>query len=209
MKNLLSTLLLLIFSVTIFSQTGNKNYVYCELLGTGQFMSNKVKVQVDFGQSTSLWKGATFLKDEYAKNISSNSMVDAMNFMGQKGWEFVQAYIVTHDKQNVYHWLLKKELNDEELNDIIYNEDASSQIQNEQQQQRKELQPQIKNQKEEQKQQKQREQQLKQQQKEDLKQQKQREQQLKQTKNKQPQQKAPQKRKQSQPRKDNYQYYEE
>jgi len=37
-------------------------------------------------------------------------MIDAMNFMGAKGWEFVQAYVVTVGKQNVYHWLLKKEI---------------------------------------------------------------------------------------------------
>ena len=39
-----------------------------------------------------------------------NSMVDAMNWMGSMGWEFVQAYVVTVGNQNVYHWLLKKNL---------------------------------------------------------------------------------------------------
>jgi len=37
-------------------------------------------------------------------------MVDAMNFMGTLGWEFVQAYVVTESNQNVYHWLLKMEI---------------------------------------------------------------------------------------------------
>lgn len=48
------------------------------------------------------------MKDENGKNIEFNSMVDAMNYFGKQGWEFVQAYAVTMGNQNVYHWLLKK-----------------------------------------------------------------------------------------------------
>lgn len=45
---------------------------------------------------------------EYIKIKSFNSMIDALNYMGEDGWEFVQAYIVTTGEINVYHWLLKK-----------------------------------------------------------------------------------------------------
>lgn len=38
-------------------------------------------------------------------------MVAAMNYMGQRGWKFIQTYIVTVDKQQVYHWLLYKGVN--------------------------------------------------------------------------------------------------
>lgn len=38
-----------------------------------------------------------------------NSMVEGMNYMGKQGWEFVQAYVVTSEYQNVYRWVLKKE----------------------------------------------------------------------------------------------------
>ena len=44
------------------------------------------------------------------KRQTFNSMVEGMNKMGQDGWEFVQAYIVTHGDQHVYHWLLKKKI---------------------------------------------------------------------------------------------------
>ncbi len=37
-------------------------------------------------------------------------MVDALNYMGKQGWEFMQAYIVTVQNQNVYHYLLKKKI---------------------------------------------------------------------------------------------------
>jgi len=91
-----------------------QNYVYCELVGTGKIFSSKVTVQADFGQETTYWKGVDEIKDENGKKIRFNSMVDAMNFMGTKGWEFVQAYVVTESNQSVYRWLLKKEISQEE-----------------------------------------------------------------------------------------------
>lgn len=119
MKNILLLLFVLV-SVTVSSQ--QKNYAYCQLVGTGKFLSSKVSVQVDFGQETSFWKGVDYLKDENGKKISFNSMVDAMNYMGQQSWEFVQAYVVTVNNQNVYHWLLRKEVSAQELEQITTDE---------------------------------------------------------------------------------------
>ena len=42
-------------------------------------------------------------------------MVDAMNYMGKRGWKFEQAYVVTTSNQNVYHWLLSKEVTQDEM----------------------------------------------------------------------------------------------
>jgi len=55
----------------------SKDYAYCEIIGQGKFLSNKVKIQVDFGQKTSFWKGGAdkMLKDKNGKNIEFNSMV--------------------------------------------------------------------------------------------------------------------------------------
>lgn len=117
MKKILLTTFLVIFSLTVLAQE-KVNFVYCELVGTGKFMSAKVNVQVDFGQSTSIWKSIDYLKDDKGKTISFNSMVDAMNYMGKEGWEFVQAYVVSTNNQNVYHWLLKKEISKEDLEQI-------------------------------------------------------------------------------------------
>jgi hypothetical protein len=48
--------------------------------------------------------------EKKVKNKTFTSMVDAMNYMGKDGWEFVQAYVVTASNQNVYRWLLKKKV---------------------------------------------------------------------------------------------------
>jgi hypothetical protein len=39
-------------------------------------------------------------------------MIDALNFMGKGGWEFVQAYTVGNAQSGyIYHFLLKKQSN--------------------------------------------------------------------------------------------------
>ena len=105
--------LMLMFISISMGVVAQKPYkVFCELLGTGKLFSNKVTVTVDFGQETSFWFGSSnqYLVDDNGKAIKFNSMVDAMNYMGKRGWVFEQAYVVTTNQQNVYHWLLSKEV---------------------------------------------------------------------------------------------------
>lgn len=100
--------------VSIPEQAPNTTRVYAELLGhaTNFLGLNKnVQVTIDLGQFQSSFKAYTLL-DEEGKEIKFNSMVAAMNYMGERGWKFVQAYIITHDKQNIYHWLMYKDVSD-------------------------------------------------------------------------------------------------
>jgi len=114
---------LFLFSITIFSQTTStpKNYAFCELVGTSNLIGTKVTVSIDFGQKRGFFQ-TNVLLDENGKAVKFNSMIDAMNSMGAKGWEFVQAFVVTmgsgNFSQNVYHYVLKKEVTAEELKSI-------------------------------------------------------------------------------------------
>lgn len=110
----LFTLLMLASCTLVNAQEPYK--VFCELLGTGKFMSNKVSVTIDFGQKTKFWSGNAkqYLVNENGTRLEFNSMVDAMNYMGKRNWKFEQAYVVTTSSQNVYHWLLSKEVTDDE-----------------------------------------------------------------------------------------------
>ena len=85
-------------------------FTYCELVGTEKFMSSKVTVVLDFGQSKAFFSDNRYKDPATGKPFVFNSMVDALNFMGKEGWEFVQAYTIG-DAQNgyVYRFLLKKE----------------------------------------------------------------------------------------------------
>lgn len=109
MKKLLF-LCALLSTTTIFAQITPK-YVYAQILGETRFLSNKVTVSIDYGQSTSFFEN-TKVKNEDGSNRKFNSMVDAMNYMGALGWEFQQAYVVTIGQQNVYHWLMRKNFMD-------------------------------------------------------------------------------------------------
>lgn len=124
MKKFLLIITAILISLSFYAQENNpenlineepalieqKQYVYCELLGRAKLLSSKVTVDIDFGQPVSFWAPDRRYKDENGKAVAFNSMVDAMNFMGTLGWEFVQAYVVTESNQNVYHWLLKMEI---------------------------------------------------------------------------------------------------
>lgn len=121
MKKLLLLTSIFIFASQVFAQdvtfatndTENplkESYIYCQIVGTSKFMSNKLVVTIDFGQEAKFFSDQR-LRGEDGKPIVFNSMVDAMNWMGNDGWEFLQAYVVTMSQQNVYHWLLKLNLN--------------------------------------------------------------------------------------------------
>lgn len=93
--------------------------VYCELLGINKNVlgiGNKISVQVDFGEEANFWgnDGRDILIDDNGKEIKFNSMVDAMNFMGERGWRYQDSYVVTIGGSNVIHWLLYKEIADGE-----------------------------------------------------------------------------------------------
>lgn len=90
------------------AQSDTTKYSYCELIGTARLFSNKVTIDIDFGEAKNMWLDNRVRDEQTGKVRIFNSMVDALNYMGNDGWEFVQAYVVTVGQQNVYHWLLKK-----------------------------------------------------------------------------------------------------
>ena len=92
--------------------------VYAELSASSRPFSTKVNVAIDFGQSTS-WLGAmseSMIVDESGKEIKFDSMIDAMNYLGQFGWKFAQAYVVPYgdegDISGTVYWILYKDVDD-------------------------------------------------------------------------------------------------
>jgi hypothetical protein len=115
MKKVLVIALLALASATTFGQTVNGvplkdiDVEYVEIVGTGRFLSTKVTIEIDFGQSQSIWNNkSTELKDVNGKDLKLNSMVDALNFMVANNYQFVTSYAITHGGANVYHFLLRK-----------------------------------------------------------------------------------------------------
>jgi hypothetical protein len=115
-KIVVLTLCLTVFGLlNVFSQTVNDIPIkdidvdYIQIVGTSKLMSNKVTIEIDFGQENKYWSAKdTQVKDENGKLVVFNSMIDALNFLSKNGYEFVDAYTITISNQNVYHYMLKK-----------------------------------------------------------------------------------------------------
>ncbi len=121
-KSIIAILLVLPFFMAAqqpadtIQQEEETHMAFAELLGYNTNilgLGKKAKVEVEFGDESWGWRGndgRNFLVDENGKDIKFNSMVDAMNYMGEHGWKFEAAYVVTVGGQNVIHWLMSKEV---------------------------------------------------------------------------------------------------
>jgi hypothetical protein len=115
-KNLFYVSLYLLCVFNAKSQTVNDIPIkdidvdYVQIVGTSRLLSNKLTIEIDFGQENKLFSSDkdTRVKDVNGKNMIFNSMIDALNFMTKNGYEFVQAYAFAVSNQNVYHYLLRK-----------------------------------------------------------------------------------------------------
>lgn len=83
---------------------------YLEILGVQKFMSFKVTVSVDYGQSIK-WGAIQAIKGPDGKNMEFNGMVEALNFFDKNGWEYVNNFAVSEGQQSVYHYLLRRKNN--------------------------------------------------------------------------------------------------
>ena len=87
----------------------NIDVEYIQIVGTSKMLSNKLTIELDFGQEDKLFNAKdTQVKDENGKRLEFNSMIDALNFLSKNGYEFVDAYAITIGNQNVYHYMLRK-----------------------------------------------------------------------------------------------------
>lgn len=69
MRKVLFIFVLMSLAMSIHAQQLHR--VYCELLGTGKFMSSKVNVTVDFGQEAKGWSSRLVDEDEVILFLST------------------------------------------------------------------------------------------------------------------------------------------
>ncbi len=111
MKKVVILSILLIMPLCVMSQ--NKKY-YCEIKGIEKEFSSGLKIVFDFGNSPiyDVWgglRGKQKLVNEYGEEIPFNSMVDAGNYLSDKGWDFLQAYSSVYGSNVIVHWIFCKE----------------------------------------------------------------------------------------------------
>ena len=117
MKSISFTIALFIFTfININAQSVNDILIkdidveYVQIVGTSKLMSNKVNIEIDFGQENKFFstKHDTMIKDSEGKKVVFQSMIDALNFMYANGYEFKDANAFTVGSQKVFHFMLKK-----------------------------------------------------------------------------------------------------
>ena len=82
---------------------------YIQIVGATKQFSTKLLVLIDYGQKAQT-DNDKMIKDENGKDVVFNSMIDALNFFYDSGYEFVDSYVVTSGTQIGYNYLLKKKL---------------------------------------------------------------------------------------------------
>ena len=80
---------------------------YVELVSTSKFFSNKVVISIDYGQAVRMGENQR-IKDREGKNKVFNSVIDALNFMDNNGWEYMNSYVLTNKDSNEIHYLLRR-----------------------------------------------------------------------------------------------------
>ena len=117
MKKTLLILTMILGVIPAFCQekpidSSTTKFNYCEIVVTSDLMKMKIKIEIDFGQQRNYAPDNLYKDPSTGKLMVFNSIVDALNYMGKDGWEFVQEY-TEGDRQIgvIYHFLLKKMTN--------------------------------------------------------------------------------------------------
>jgi hypothetical protein len=109
MKQIFILFIALLIYTTSFSQSDSiKVEQYCQLIVTPRLFSNKVTVDIDFGEEKSFWKDERMTTYD-GKLRKFNTIIDALNFMGKQGWIFINTYPVEGGGTVIYHYAFKKE----------------------------------------------------------------------------------------------------
>lgn len=108
MKKVVIISIVLLSSIVSNAQTDtSKIEQYCQLIVMQRLLSNKVTIDLDFGEEKSFWKNHR-LKSADGKIKKFNTVIDAMNYMGTAGWIFINAYPIRTGESEIYHFAFKK-----------------------------------------------------------------------------------------------------
>lgn len=117
MRKILTVVLILITwgSFSLNAQTvdgvslSETHAAYLQILIQSKVFSKKVTVEVDFGQDTSNARvNGSQVSDLRGKVIEFNSVVDALNFFDQLGYEFIESNRSHSERIEVNQYLLRR-----------------------------------------------------------------------------------------------------
>jgi hypothetical protein len=108
MKKIFIITFFILGSLHSFAQTDSvKVEQFCQVIATPRLLSNKVTIDIDFGDVKRFWSDNR-LRTWEGKVKKFNTIIDAMNFMGREGWSFINAYPVKFGDTEVFHFAFRK-----------------------------------------------------------------------------------------------------
>lgn len=85
-------LFLLMFVLATASSIAQEKYPYYCTINGSYNLAMKIRIELEWGES----KDKRYLRDENGKKIEFNNLIDILNYMSKRGWEFVT--IAEYDK---------------------------------------------------------------------------------------------------------------
>lgn len=113
-KLLIITFVLTISLVSNAQKDTSRIEQYCEVIATPRLLSNRVTLEINYGEEQSYWKDNRLKSEGKLKKF--NSVIDALNYMGREGWVFVNAFPITVGTTQIYHYGFKKTFLRSEVN---------------------------------------------------------------------------------------------
>jgi hypothetical protein len=109
MKKILVAAFVMLATLPSFAQNNNdKVEQYAEVVATPRLLSNKVTIDIDYGEERSIWKDHR-VKEDNGRLKKFNTVIDALNYMGKDGWTLVNAFpVLVGTNSQVYHYVFKK-----------------------------------------------------------------------------------------------------
>jgi len=115
MKKIIAISIFLISTLVLNAQSdSSKVEQYCQVIATPRLLSNKVTIDIDFGDEKNFWRD-TRLKTDGGNLKKFNTIIDALNYMGMAGWIFINAYPVHVGQNEIFHFAFKKQFSKTEL----------------------------------------------------------------------------------------------
>lgn len=106
----------LIGSYSAFAQDSSRVEQYCRLVAQNRVLSNRVNIDVDYGDERKLFSDNRLRDEETGRIKKFNTVVDALNYMGSQGWILVNAFPVSDGTTTTtLHYYFKKSFRKEEL----------------------------------------------------------------------------------------------
>jgi hypothetical protein len=101
-------LALLFASYSSIAQDSTKVEQYCRVIAFNKILSNKVNIEVDFGDERKFFRDNRLRDEETGKLKRFNTVTDALNYMGSQGWTMVNAFPVYDGSTSTFHYYFKK-----------------------------------------------------------------------------------------------------